>query len=592
MTRSRSPLLLLTSLALLLPVNITYGTGWIRCGIQWALVQYQQGIASDHLLSFTADLCSVASGTLSGSEALSALIWGSAVILLIAALFFTIVGIYSMKAVYQKAAAGLTVVGGLGVLFADLVRYGVVLQGPEGWCIPIGIPAILILGLWGCLGDFETGDKSGASEEPGEKKTHDTGTSWCGYFRRHGDLVTLVVLSLLVKAVVFFSGLLPNLPFTTLTGDLTLYHWYAVSPFHGIYPYVSYYVPYPQLFLVPVFLALVPVITLQNPVWYMFSFSALMILVDTATLICLYSLACRFFGREKAFLCGLLYATAIAAAFFVPISYDAVPTFFLVFSLWLLLSQKTVASYLSVTAATLLKWFPACCFPFYLIYAWKNGQDRGTVKKSLICSALFAGVVIIPILILNASGFLNTYLSHVTRTAEVHSFVYYLDTVSQFLFHGVPSDFWFFVLLSLGELALIVWYFRSLDREPFTLVCIIFASIFFFVLTNKVFSASYIIWLTPFLALLMAQSPWRIAGFYLAQVIIYLETPVLFGIVYMPPTLGVSEGVTYSVMSGTLPSFPFIFYTIKFAIFFALFWVCIRDLRKNSSIRKGAALTG
>jgi hypothetical protein len=587
MTRSRNPLLIFTSLALLLPINIYYGAGWIRCGLQWGLVQYQQTIASDHLISFTSDLCSVVSGALSGSGALSTLIWGSAVLLLIAALILNIVGIYRMQTLCQRAAAGLTIAGGLGFLLADIVRYGVFLHGPEGWCIPIGIPAIITLGIWGIFTDFEADDKRGGAAETGKGKwENDSWSLWLDDSQRNRDIVTLIVISLLVKAVVFFSGLLPNMPFTTLTGDLTLYHWYATSPFHGIYPYVSYYVPYPQLFLVPVFLALIPVITLQNPVGYLFSFSTLMIITDTATLICLYSLACRFFGREKAFLCGLLYATAIAAAFLVPISYDAVPTFFLVFSIWLLLSQKTVASYLSATAATLLKWFPACCFPFYLVYAWKNGHDMGTAKKSLAWSALFAGVVIAPFLILNASGFLNTYLSHVTRTPEVHSFVYYLDSVSQFLFQGVPSDIWFFVLLALGELVLFVWYFRGLDGEAFTLVCVIFASIFFFVLINKVFSASYIIWLTPFLALLLVQSPRRIVGFYLAQIVIYLETPVLFGIVYMPPTLGVSSGVTYSVMSNGLPSFSFVFYTLKFGIFFALFWVCISDLRKNGSIRK------
>jgi hypothetical protein len=587
MNRSCSPLLILTSLALLIPVNIFYGTGWLRGGIQWGLVQYQQTVVSDHLLSFTAALCSVASGALSGSDAWSTLIWGIAVIFLISALILNIAGIYRTEPHCQKAAAGFTIAGGLGFLLADIIRYGFFLHGSDGWCIPVGIPAILVLGIRGCCTDFEaddgTGEPSGYSEEKLET------VSWycrMGNLMRNQDIVILVIISLLVKAVVFFSGILPNMPFTTLTGDLTLYHWYATSPFHGIYPYVSYYVPYPQLFLVPVYLALIPVITLQNPVWYLVSFSALMILVDTATLICLYSLACRFFGREKAFLCGLLYATAIAAAFLVPISYDAVPTFFLVFSIWLLLSQKTVASYLSATAATLLKWFPAFCFPFYLVYSHKNGHDMGTVKKSLVCSALFAGVIIVPFLLLNASGFFNTYLSHVTRTPEVHSFVYYLDAVSRFLFQGAPSDFWFFVLLALGELALFFWYFKNLDKEPLTLVYVIFFSVFFFVLTNKVFSASYIIWLTPFLSLLLVHSSRRILLFYLAQVIIYLETPVLFGIVYGPQTFGLFPDTVYSVFNTAAPSFPFIFYTLKFGILFAIFWVCISDLRKNCSTSK------
>jgi hypothetical protein len=583
MKQYRSPLLILTSVALLLPINIYYGTDWIRCGLQWGLVRYQQTVVSDQLVSFSTDIISGVSGAISGSIALSALIWGTAVFLLIAALILNIVGLCRMKAVYTKAAAGFTITAGLVFLLADIVHYGVLLHGSAEWCIPIGIPAILVLGIWGFLSDFEDESlqKAGMPASCG-KNTEKTNSlcSQLGAILHNEDIIILVFVSLLVKAVVFFAGNLPNIPFARLTGDLTLYHWYAMSPFHGIYPYVSYYVPYPQFFLIPVFLALIPVITIQNPVVYLFSFSALMILVDTATLLCVYSLARRFFGRENGFLCGLLYATAIAAAFFVPISYDAVPTFFLVFSIWLFLSQKTISSYLSATAATLLKWFPAFCFPYFLLYAHKNGHDSGPIKKSLVLSALFAGFVIAPFIILNWAGFFNTYLSELTRFPETHSFVYYIKELTQFLFQKTPADSWYFVLLALGELVLLIWYFRSLDKKPLTLVYVIFASILFFVITNKVFSASWIIWLTPFLALLLVHSPRRIILFYLSQIIIYLETPVLFGIVYMPENPGFSSDETYSVMSNSLPSFPFIFYTIKFCIFFIILYVCITDLRK------------
>jgi len=584
MTHYRNPLLILTSVALLLPVNISYGTGWIRCGLQWGLVRYQQTIVGDHLVSFSTDIYSVVSGAISGSGAQAALIWGAAVFLLIAALILNIVGVYHMRTVYAKAAAGLTIVGGLGFLLADIVQYGVFLHGSAGWCIPIGIPAILVLGIWGYRADFEAQSlpKAGMPVESRERTEEiDTFRSRIGSILYNRDIAVLVIISLLIKAVVFFAGMLPNIPFATITGDLTLYHWYATSPFHGIYPYVSYYVPYPQLFLVPVFLALIPVIGIQNPVGYLYSFSALMILIDIATLICVYSLACRFFGREKAFLSGLLYATAIAAAYFVPIEFDAVPTFLMVFSLWLLLSQKTVTSYIAATAATLMKWFPAFCFPYYLVYAHKNGRDFGTLKKSLGISVLFAVVVIAPFILLNLSGFLNTYQSQFFRTPEIHSLIYYLDAVSSFVFHVSPFDSWSLLILAAGELILLLWYIRYLNKEPLTLVYLIFLSLFFFVLVNKVFSANYLIWLTPFLALILVHSHRRILLFYLAQVIIYLETPVLFNIVYAPSTFGVNPRVAYTVFDNTFPSFSFIFYTIKFGIFFVIFWLCVRDLKKN-----------
>lgn len=589
MTKTRSPLLILTSLALLVPVNI-YGIGdGIQCGIQWGLVRYQQTLAGGQLLSFTTDISSVASGAaISGSSAAAVLFSGSAVTLLIAALILNIVALQQIRTAYAKVAAELTIVAALGFLLADIVQYGLFLHGTSGWCIPVGIPAILFLGIWGYRTDFE----QALLQKPGmpvacHKKVHEINTVLSQFWKIlcNQDIIVLVIVSVLIKAVVFFAGMLPNIPFLFITGDITLYHWYATAPFtFGTFPYATYYIPYPQLFLVPVFLALIPTLGMQNPVGYLYSFSALMILIDTATLICTYSIACRFFGKEKAFLCSLLYATAIAAAYFVPITFDAFPTFLMVFSLWLFLSRKTVASYVITTAATLMKWFPVFCFPYYLVYAHKNGHDFGPVKKSLVLSALFAVVVIAPFLILNSSGFFNTYQSHFSRPPEIHSLIYYLDAVSSFVFHVSPFDSWSLVILAIGELVLIFWYFRCLDKKPLTLVYIIFMSLFVFVLLNKVFSASYIIWLTPFLALFLVHSPRGILLFYLAQVIIYLETPVLFGIVYGPQTLGLYSSLVYSVFNNNLPSFSFIFYTIKFGIFFAIFWMCISDLKKNYQI--------
>ncbi|MDD1702148.1 MAG: hypothetical protein LUQ31_04125, partial [Methanoregula sp.] len=351
--------------------------------------------------------------------------------------------------------------------------------------------------------------------------------------------------------------------------------------FIGRIPYVDYYVPYPQLFLVPVFLALVPVTGMQNPVGYLYSFSALMIVIDTATLVLVYSLAAKFFGKEKAFLSGLLYATAIAAAYFVPITFDAFPTFLMVFSLWLFFYRKNVASFVTATAATLMKWFPAISFPYYLIYAHKNGQLK-SLKKPLGLSILFAVAVIVPFIILNLTGFLNTYQSQVSRLPEIHSLIYYLDAVSAFVFQVSPFSAWSLAILAIVELALLWWYFRYLDNRPLTLVYIIFLALLCFVLTNKVFSACYLIWLTPFLALILAHSTKRIVLFFLAQIIVYLETPVLYGIVYAPFTFGADQKLFYSVLDNSLPSFSFIFYTIKFAIFFAILWICISDLKKNN----------
>jgi len=203
------------------------------------------------------------------------------------------------------------------------------------------------------------------------------------------------------------------------------------------------------------------------------------------------------------------------------------------------------------------------------------------MKKPLLLSVLLTAVVVVPVMFVSMSGFLKTYQSHFTRSVEIHSLVYYLDTISSFIFHVSPFDTWSFVLLVAGELVLLYWYFRYLDGQPLTLVYLVFAALLLFVLINKVFSACYLIWLTPFLALILVHSRRRILLFYLAQAVIYLETPVLFKIVYGPLTFGADPRLYYTVLDNSLPSFSFIFYTVKFAVFFAILWVCIRDVKEQ-----------
>jgi hypothetical protein len=586
MTKSRNLLFILTSLALLIPVNI-YSTGsgaWTAYGIQWGLVRFQHAVIGDQLVSFSADLTSALStGTVSWGNSLSVPIWGCAVFLLIAALIFNITALWLRKDMYARRAAGLTLLAGLGFLAADIAACGLFLQGSSGWCLPIGIPAILILGIWGLRTDFVPGISQSPASPSVVTATQESETV-ISHFRtllHDHEVIALIAISLLIKAVVFCAGMLPNMSFTVITGDLNLYHWYATAVFSGHVPYGDYYVPYPQLFLVPVFVALIPAMGLDNVTGYFYSFSGLMILCDIATLVCVYSLAKRFFGKEKAFLCGLLYATAIGAAFFVPITFDALPTFLIVFSLWLFLSRREVTSFLMATASMLMKWFGVFCFPYYLIYTHKNTGSTRNLKKPLLLSVLFALVVVVPFVLMNLPGFLRTYQSHFTRPVEIHSLIYYLDTVSSFVLHISPFDAWAFALLVAGELVLLYWYFRYLDGRPLTLVYLVCMALLLFVLINKVFSACYLIWLTPFFALLLVHSPRKILLFYLAQIIIYLETPVLFGIVYGPLTFGADPRLYYSVLENSLPSFSFIFYTIKFAIFFGILWVCIRDVQKQ-----------
>ncbi len=394
------------------------------------------------------------------------------------------------------------------------------------------------------------------------------------------DAVILIIIALVVRIIAFFAGILPNLPLNIIEGAVQLYYWYATSPFlYGHIPYVSYSVPYPQLFYVPILIPIAITAGSLNYGAYLLAFASLMLVFDIATVILVYLIADRFFGREKAFLCGLLAATAFGAAFSVPDTYDSFPAFLLVLSLWFMVRGRDNAGWVSATLGTLAKWFPGISFPFFLVYHVKSGKDKAILIKSLIFSGIIGAMVLLPFLLLDPKQFIGSFLVHIDRIPQVNSLIYFLDTISGNVFHSQPFSVISLFLIAGAEGALLLWYYRTSKNDRVTLVQVIFLGLLFFILFNKGFSSSYLIWLTPFLALFLCQSPRRVALFYLTQLIIYLETPVLFGIVYAPYNPGYSPG--YEMIENNLPSVSFLFYLTKFALFFTIVALMIHDIQSR-----------
>jgi hypothetical protein len=385
------------------------------------------------------------------------------------------------------------------------------------------------------------------------------------------DLIILVFVSFSVKMLVL-SAALSTLQ-VILTGDMTLYYWYAHSIILGKLPYINFFAEYPQFFFIPIVLAILPLWGNPNFIGYLFSFGAMTLVFDLATLICVYILAAKFFGQDKAFLSGLLYVTALSSAFFIPIVYDIIPTFFLVFSLCCFIYGKETTACISTTVGFLLKWFPFVCFPFFYLSILKNRGDLRSFRTGVIASAFLVAACIVPFIVIDSEKFFRTYMFHIVRLPEGHSLVYYLDTVFAFLINLQPVSKISLLLMILAECLLMYWYYRHLDGTALTLTYALFLSVFIFILFNKVLATYYIVWTMPFLALLLVHSRWHILLFYAVQIIMYLETPVLLRIVYTPYKY-------YSVIENSLPSVSFVFYTVKFSIFFVLLYVIVRDLWK------------
>jgi hypothetical protein len=196
------------------------------------------------------------------------------------------------------------------------------------------------------------------------------------------------------------------------------------------------------------------------------------------------------------------------------------------------------------------------------------------MKKGIIFSILLFTASIVPFIIINYEGFLKTYFFHFNRVSEQHSVIYYGDALTKLFFNSEPFSKFSLVLLVLIECAILTWYYLYLKNDYQTLCHIIFLTVFFFILVNKVFSACYIIWLTPFLALFLINSTREILLFYLLEIFIYIETPLLYRVVY-----GLEK--PYTVLENSVPTLSFLFYTVKVAVFFIVFLIILRQIRKN-----------
>jgi hypothetical protein len=577
MVKIRLPFIL-QCLVFLIPVNIYVIGDWMCVGMQWALFRYQQSSYGNSLISIGNDLQYLHSGLLQGRTVVVTVIWIIAVCILILCLIVNLAKLQKQTPVYlQLASLGII---GAGLLFtvADLVQYSVLLHSNSGFCIPIGVPLILAVGWWGYR-DARDLEKNPELEpvSPPEKKMQVLNVTLPDVWRNQilHELALLVFISILIKFMVSTCSVFSA--YQAFTSDIGVYYSYALSVTMGQIPYIDFTPEYPQFFFIPAFLAFIPSLFIPGFATFTVAFKILMYIADIATLICIYFIAIRLFGAKKAFLSGLLYATAFSSVFFVPLTYDIFPTFFLILSLLLFVYARESAAYVSATAGVLTKWFPVFCLPYFVLHTCKNGNDTKKLRNGIILSAILVAVSIIPFIFLDLKSFLNSYLWHINRASEAHSLIFYLDSLTQFFFHFQPWQEYSLVLMIIGECALIIWYFRYLKGDYVTLVSLVCLSLFFFDLVNKVATPSYIIWFTPLLALLLINSKKQIILFYMFQLIMYLEAPVLLGIVYEP-------GTRYTVLENSLPSFPLVFFTIKFAIYFVILAVILRQIFREGTV--------
>jgi uncharacterized membrane protein len=391
------------------------------------------------------------------------------------------------------------------------------------------------------------------------------------------DILIIIILSIITKLVLVFLRYYVFYTYFDLF-DTTLYFNYAVNVLHGMVPYVDFSVEYPQLFFVAALLPLLPAVIVQDANAYVPAFRVLMSLFDILTAVLVYLIAIRLFDQKKALLSGILYAASFASTYFVITKYDPFPTFLLMFSIFLFIYGKELGGYFTSGIGFLAKWFPAILLPYYLMFDLKRKRNKNEIIRALLFTALGILIIILPFLLLNYTGFLDTYSRHIGRSSEAFSLIFYVDFILNNLAGLTRSFEAVSIFLMLIIQVLFIWYYWKFKNAEYKTLCsFIFFSIFIFVIFNKVFSPQYMLWLTPFFALFLADSLQNIGLFFLNQIWLYLEFPVLFKEIYYTDSFYTGTGNVFF-------SAPFVFFTIKYLLLLLIFIIIFKKMENNFSV--------
>ncbi len=346
----------------------------------------------------------------------------------------------------------------------------------------------------------------------------------------------IILISILTKFFVLFLTTVVFHSFVDLF-DFQYYLEHGTMVLNGQIPYLDFAFDYPPLALVPILLAMVPALLTMNQYAFIFSFQALMVICDIVTALCVYLIGLKIYDEKKAFLAALTYSAAFSTAYFVLTKYDAFPTCLLMVAILFTMYGMNMRGYLADTAGALAKIFPVIALPFIVLYNAKRTslkEELLQVSKIVIPLVVLVGL---PVLILKPAIVSQYFsLSLVRSTVYVNTPTYVLSAIlNEILKITVSSDLISTLMYAVLGLVFLLLVSVAFIREKISrtdLLKLVVLAIFSVVFFMKYHSPQYLVWYTPLVCLLVADRLYAVGLFFLAQILTYIEFPLLFGTFY------------------------------------------------------------
>jgi uncharacterized membrane protein len=327
------------------------------------------------------------------------------------------------------------------------------------------------------------------------------------------------------------------------TGALEL--WLAERMLDGQIPYHDFSSEYPPLALLSF---LLPGLIFDNTITYSWGFAFEFLLFDLLILLMLYDLA-SFFNIQPRTMLAVYTLIIIATGPILVCRYDLLPAMLVLGALWAFIKGKNKLAWAAIAMGFAAKLYPVIIIPFFMIYQLRHGQFKRLVEGG----AVFLGVTalfILPWVVIDAPGYLESWTYHLERglhsestygTALLAGQVLGITSMEGILNYGswnlispladslAKVSFYISAVSLIAVYGLFAWNSRrdvnesgekALSRPAaITLIQYTTLAVIVFMVTNKVFSAQYMVWLCPLLPLVIGEKRYLVAGLFLVAAV-------------------------------------------------------------------------
>lgn len=345
-----------------------------------------------------------------------------------------------------------------------------------------------------------------------------------------GALHVFIFLCLLpVLAQLFYPG----------TGSLELY--LAQKMLDGQIPYHDFASEYPPLALLSF---LLPGLFLHTTLAYSWAFAAELLLFDLLVMLLIADLS-SFFKISLRNALAVYTLLIIATGPILVCRYDILPAALVLLALWAFIKGRSKLAWAVAALGFAAKLYPLIILPLFVIYQLKNRQYSQLIKGGAVFIIVLL-IINLPWVIIDAPGYWQSLTYHLERglhsestygTVLLAGQVLGMTKVEGALTYGswnlssplADSLAKMSLYISVGFLIIVYGLFTWLLKkdsegnlmtkmyEPSAAKLLQYAAlaVIVFTLTNKVFSAQYLVWLCPLLPLISGGRRYIILAFFI-----------------------------------------------------------------------------